>query len=50
MTSYVIGQEIKAGNVSVDDDVTISKNAWSKTSLTLLRCSLKWALWLKWAI
>ena len=30
MTSYVIGQEIKAGNVSVDDDVTISKNAWSK--------------------
>lgn len=30
MTSYVIGQEIKAGNVSPDDDVTISKNAWSK--------------------
>lgn len=30
MTSYVIGQEIKAGNVSADDDVTISKNAWSK--------------------
>ncbi|MFQ6372202.1 serine hydrolase [Shewanella sp. YIC-542] len=30
MTSYVIGQEIKRGNVSPDDEVTISKNAWSK--------------------
>ena len=30
MTSYVIGQEIKAGNISPDDEVTISKNAWSK--------------------
>lgn len=30
MTSYVIGQEIKAGNVSLDDDVTISKNAWAR--------------------
>ncbi|WP_100142932.1 serine hydrolase [Shewanella carassii] len=30
MTSYVIGQEIKAGNLSPDDDVTVSKNAWSK--------------------
>ncbi len=30
MTSYVIGQEMKAGNVSAEDDVTISKNAWSK--------------------
>ncbi|MGY0074164.1 MULTISPECIES: serine hydrolase [Vibrio] len=30
MTSYVIGQEIKSGNVSPEDDVTISKNAWAK--------------------
>ncbi|MDN2481785.1 serine hydrolase [Vibrio agarivorans] len=30
MTSYVIGQEVKAGNVSLDDDVTISKNAWAR--------------------
>ncbi len=30
MTSYVIGQEIKAGNISPTDEVTISKNAWSK--------------------
>ncbi|MCF1427023.1 MAG: serine hydrolase [Shewanella sp.] len=30
MTSYVIGQEIKRGNISLDDDVLISKNAWAK--------------------
>ena len=30
MTSYVIGQEIKRGNVSPDDEVLISKNAWAK--------------------
>ncbi|MDG2788387.1 serine hydrolase [Vibrio parahaemolyticus] len=30
MTSYVIGQEIARGNISEDDDVTISKNAWAK--------------------
>ena len=30
MTSYVIGQEIKRGNISADDDVLISKNAWAK--------------------
>ncbi|WP_283106989.1 serine hydrolase [Shewanella surugensis] len=30
MTSYVIGQEIKAGNINPTDEVTISKNAWSK--------------------
>ncbi|MDP5254208.1 MULTISPECIES: serine hydrolase [unclassified Vibrio] len=30
MTSYVIGQEIKRGNVSPDDDVVISENAWAK--------------------
>ncbi|GIU42741.1 D-alanyl-D-alanine carboxypeptidase [Shewanella sairae] len=30
MTSYVIGHEIKVGNISPSDEVTISKNAWSK--------------------
>ncbi|NKF49565.1 D-alanyl-D-alanine carboxypeptidase [Shewanella sp. WXL01] len=30
MTSYVIGHEVKVGNISLDDDVVISKNAWSK--------------------
>lgn len=30
MTSYVIGQELNAGNISLNDEVTISKNAWAK--------------------
>jgi serine-type D-Ala-D-Ala carboxypeptidase (penicillin-binding protein 5/6) len=30
MTSYIIGQEIKSGNLSPTDKVTISENAWSK--------------------
>ncbi|MEI6858416.1 MAG: serine hydrolase [Shewanella sp.] len=30
MTSYVIGQEIKIGNISPTDEVTISEKAWSK--------------------
>lgn len=30
MTSYVIGHEIKVGNISPEDPVTISKKAWSK--------------------
>ncbi|MGF1688272.1 serine hydrolase [Photobacterium japonica] len=30
MTSYVIGQEIKRGNISMDDTVVVSKNAWAK--------------------
>lgn len=30
MTSYVIGQEIVAGNISETDMVTISENAWAK--------------------
>ncbi|WP_318476498.1 serine hydrolase [Photobacterium leiognathi] len=30
MTSYVIGQEIKNGNISPDDTVVVSKNAWAK--------------------
>lgn len=30
MTSYIIGQEVKTGNLNLDDKVTISENAWSK--------------------
>ncbi|MCW8332636.1 serine hydrolase [Vibrio paucivorans] len=30
MTSYVIGQELASGNISPEDEVTISKNAWAK--------------------
>ncbi|WP_199609366.1 serine hydrolase [Flocculibacter collagenilyticus] len=30
MTSYIIGHEIKNGNISGDDMVTISENAWAK--------------------
>lgn len=30
MTSYVIGNEVQAGNISLSDEVTISENAWSK--------------------
>ncbi|EIV8466836.1 serine hydrolase [Vibrio vulnificus] len=30
MTSYVIGQELDRGNISPEDDVVVSKNAWAK--------------------
>ncbi|MBE1277160.1 serine hydrolase [Enterovibrio baiacu] len=30
MTSYVIGQEVERGNISLEDEVVISKNAWAK--------------------
>jgi len=30
MTSYIIGQELKSGNLKLTDKVTISENAWSK--------------------
>ncbi|MGF1844481.1 serine hydrolase [Vibrio clamense] len=30
MTSYVIGQELDRGNISLQDDVVISQNAWAK--------------------
>lgn len=30
MTSYIIGREIKSGNLNPADKVTISENAWSK--------------------
>ncbi|MBU2225449.1 MAG: serine hydrolase, partial [Gammaproteobacteria bacterium] len=30
MTSYVVGTEIKNGNIKPEDQVTISENAWAK--------------------
>ncbi|MCL4409901.1 D-alanyl-D-alanine carboxypeptidase family protein [Aliidiomarina haloalkalitolerans] len=30
MTSYIIGKEIKSGNISLDDEVTVSRNAWAR--------------------
>nr|WP_223823226.1 serine hydrolase [Candidatus Enterovibrio luxaltus] len=30
MTSYVIGQEVERGNISLQDNVVISENAWAK--------------------
>ncbi|EGQ9250228.1 serine hydrolase [Vibrio parahaemolyticus] len=30
MTAYVVGQEVNAGNISLDDQVVISRNAWAK--------------------
>ena len=30
MTVYVIGKELQAGNISLEDEVTISENAWAK--------------------
>ncbi len=30
MTAYVIGMELKAGRLHMDDDVTIPENAWAK--------------------
>ncbi|MGX9419027.1 serine hydrolase [Vibrio sp. RC27] len=30
MTSYVIGQELRRGNITLEDDVVISENAWAK--------------------
>ena len=30
MTSYVIGQELARGNISLQDDVVVSKKAWAK--------------------
>ena len=33
MTSYALGQELKKGFVSLDDEVTISKNAWAQNPL-----------------
>ncbi|MBE3731860.1 D-alanyl-D-alanine carboxypeptidase [Vibrio parahaemolyticus] len=33
MTAYVAGQEVNAGNISLDDQVVISRNAWAKNFL-----------------
>ncbi|WP_194756013.1 serine hydrolase [Aliidiomarina indica] len=30
MTSYIIGRELKAGTISLDDTVTVSRNAWAR--------------------
>lgn len=30
VTAYVAGQEVNAGNISLDDQVVISRNAWAK--------------------
>lgn len=30
MTAYVAGQEVNAGNISLDDQVVISRNAWAR--------------------
>ncbi|MCA0936613.1 D-alanyl-D-alanine carboxypeptidase [Vibrio alginolyticus] len=30
MTAYVAGREVHAGNISLDDEVVISRNAWAK--------------------
>ncbi|WP_371193374.1 D-alanyl-D-alanine carboxypeptidase family protein [Glaciecola sp. SC05] len=30
MTVYVVGKELQAGNISMDDEVTVSENAWAK--------------------
>ncbi|TOK69412.1 D-alanyl-D-alanine carboxypeptidase family protein [Vibrio parahaemolyticus] len=30
MTAYVAGQDVNAGNISLDDQVVISRNAWAK--------------------
>ena len=30
MTSYVIGQELNSGRLSLDDKATVSRNAWAK--------------------
>lgn len=30
MTIYVIGKELQAGNITLDDEVTVSENAWAK--------------------
>ncbi|MDN3612426.1 serine hydrolase [Vibrio ostreicida] len=30
MTAYVTGQEVRAGNITLDDNVLISKKAWAK--------------------
>ncbi|NMT56361.1 D-alanyl-D-alanine carboxypeptidase, partial [Vibrio parahaemolyticus] len=30
MTAYVAGQEINTGNITLNDEVVISRNAWAK--------------------
>lgn len=42
MTTFVVGEEIKAGNIQLSDMVTISENAWGKNFLAHQRCFLMW--------
>jgi D-alanyl-D-alanine carboxypeptidase (penicillin-binding protein 5/6) len=41
MTSYIIGKELKSGNISNDDKVTISETAWAQNP-TFAGSSLMW--------
>jgi serine-type D-Ala-D-Ala carboxypeptidase (penicillin-binding protein 5/6) len=41
MTSYVVSSELAAGNISLDDIVTVSKNAWA-SSPVFAGSSLMW--------
>ena len=41
MTSYVIGTEIKAGNIAPTDMVTVSEKAWAKNFLNHQKCLSK---------
>ncbi len=41
MTSYVLGQELKSGRVSLDDEITVSVNAWAQNR-KLKGSSLMW--------
>ena len=40
MTSYIIGQELKVGNIKIDDPVMISENAWATGNPVLKGSSL----------
>jgi len=44
MTMYVIGQELQAGNIALNDQSLFQKKLGLKTSLIHQRCLLRWAL------
>ena len=41
MTAYILAEEVDAGRLSLDDDVTVSRNAWSQNP-TFRGSSLMW--------
>lgn len=41
MTSYILAEEVDAGRLSLDDEVTVSRNAWSQNP-TFRGSSLMW--------